>query len=63
MELAKSDELPLEVGLYEPCMFDPNLAARLASKTGPIAREFFAMDRNIDRYLDVYRQAIELGPR
>ena len=37
---------------------DPALAERLAAATGPVAREFFAMDRNIDRYLDVYRRAI-----
>jgi glycosyltransferase involved in cell wall biosynthesis len=42
---------------------DPALAARLAAATGPVAREFFAMDRNIDRYLDVYRRAIAAGPR
>ena len=53
---------PLAQAILE-VLANPNLAARLASKTGPIAREFFAMDRNIDRYLDVYRQAIERGPR
>jgi glycosyltransferase involved in cell wall biosynthesis len=37
---------------------DSALAKRLAAATGPVAREFFAMDRNIDRYLDVYRKAI-----
>ena len=42
---------------------DPRLAARLAAATGPVAQEFFAMDRNIDRYLDVYENAIEAGPR
>jgi glycosyltransferase involved in cell wall biosynthesis len=42
---------------------DPELAARLAAATGPVAREHFAMDRNIDRYLDVYRRAVDLGPR
>ena len=42
---------------------DPALAGRLAAATGPVAREFFAMDRNIDRYLDVYNQAIAMGPR
>ncbi len=42
---------------------DDVLAARLASQTGPIAREYFGMDRNIDRYLDVYEKAIALGPR
>jgi glycosyltransferase involved in cell wall biosynthesis len=42
---------------------DPVLAARLAQATGPVAREYFAMNRNIDRYLDVYKSAIKLGPR
>ncbi len=42
---------------------DPALAARLAAATRPVAEEFFAMDRNADRYLDVYHQAITAGPR
>jgi D-inositol-3-phosphate glycosyltransferase len=42
---------------------DPALAARLATAAGPVAREYFAMDRNIDRYLAVYDRAIALGPR
>ncbi len=42
---------------------EPDLAARLADATRPVAEEYFAMDRNIDRYLDVYRQAIAAGPR
>jgi len=42
---------------------DSALAKRLAAATGPVAREFFAMDRNIDRYLDVYRRAIADLPR
>jgi hypothetical protein len=42
---------------------DPDLAARLAAATRPVAEEFFAMDRNIDRYLDVYRRAVAAGPR
>lgn len=42
---------------------DPALASRLAAATGPVAREHFAMDRNIDRYLDVYRRALAAGPR
>jgi D-inositol-3-phosphate glycosyltransferase len=42
---------------------DPALAARLAEATGPVAREYFAMDRNIDRYLDVYYRALADGPR
>jgi glycosyltransferase involved in cell wall biosynthesis len=42
---------------------EPELADRLAAATRPVAEEYFAMDRNIDRYLDVYRQAIASGPR
>jgi glycosyltransferase involved in cell wall biosynthesis len=42
---------------------DPALAARLAAATGPVAREYFAMDRNIDRYIEVYNRAIAAGPR
>jgi glycosyltransferase involved in cell wall biosynthesis len=42
---------------------DPALSARMAAATGPVAREYFAMDRNIDRYLDVYHRAIAAGPR
>lgn len=42
---------------------DPELGARLAAATEPVAREFFAMDRNIDRYLEVYNRATAAGPR
>jgi glycosyltransferase involved in cell wall biosynthesis len=42
---------------------DPGLAAGLASRTGSVAREHFAMDRNFDRYLDVYQQALARGAR
>lgn len=42
---------------------DPDLAARLIAATGPVAREYFGMDRNIDRYLAVYEQALRDGPR
>jgi len=42
---------------------DPALAIRLAAATGAVAREYFAMDRNIDRYIDVYQRAIAAGPR
>ncbi len=42
---------------------DRRLAARLAAATSAVAREFFAMDRNIDRYLEVYQRAIVAGPR
>jgi len=42
---------------------DPVLASSLAAATLPVAEEYFAMDRNIDRYIDVYRRAIAAGPR
>ena len=42
---------------------DPDLAERLAAATSPVAREHFGMERNIDRYLDVYEHALKLGPR
>ena len=53
---------PLADGILE-VLNDPDLAASLAAACRPVAREHFAMDRNIDRYLDVYRRAIALGPR
>jgi len=53
---------PLADGILR-VLNDPDLAASLAAATGPVAREYFAMDRNVDRYLDVYRRAVELGPR
>jgi len=43
---------PLADGVIK-VLKDPELASRLASATGPIAREYFAMDRNLDRYLAV----------
>ena len=42
---------------------DPDLSARLAAATRPVAEELFGMERNIDRYLDVYRRAFADGPR
>jgi glycosyltransferase involved in cell wall biosynthesis len=42
---------------------DPDLAARLSAATVPVVREYFAMDRNIERYLDVYYRALAAGPR
>ncbi len=41
---------------------DSALAGRLAAATGPVAREFFAMERNVDRYIEVYERAIASGP-
>jgi D-inositol-3-phosphate glycosyltransferase len=42
---------------------EPDLAARLAAATRPVAEEYFGMNRNADRYLNVYQQAIADGPR
>ena len=42
---------------------DPALAARLVAATRAVAVEHFGMERNVDRYLDVYRRALERGPR
>ena len=45
----------LAEGILE-VLHDPALAARLSAATGPVARELFGMDRNIDRYLHIYRK-------
>jgi glycosyltransferase involved in cell wall biosynthesis len=42
---------------------DLALATSLAAASAPVAREHFAMDRNVNRYLDVYDRAIACGPR
>jgi glycosyltransferase involved in cell wall biosynthesis len=42
---------------------DPELAASLSTATGPVAREHFGMDRNLDRYRATYEKALALGPR
>jgi glycosyltransferase involved in cell wall biosynthesis len=41
---------------------EAGLAERLAAAAGPVAREYFGMDRNIDRYLDVYEKALDTSP-
>lgn len=53
---------PLAEGIVR-VLREPELAARLAAATGPVAREHFAMDRNLDRYLTVYERALADGPR
>lgn len=53
---------PLAEGIVD-VLTDPALASRLSAASLPVARELFGMDRNIDRYLDVYRYALEAGPR
>ncbi len=52
---------PLANGILR-VLSDPELAASLAAACGPVAREYFAMDRNVDRYLEVYQRAIANGP-
>jgi glycosyltransferase involved in cell wall biosynthesis len=42
---------------------DPALAAKLARATRPVAEEYFGMERNIDRYLGVYDDALAVGAR
>jgi glycosyltransferase involved in cell wall biosynthesis len=59
--LTPVDPQPLAEAIIE-VLTDPALASRLAAATGPVAREYFAMERNVDRYLDVYQRAIANGP-
>ena len=42
---------------------DPELARSLSSACRPVAEEYFGMERNVDRYLEVYRRALADGPR
>jgi glycosyltransferase involved in cell wall biosynthesis len=51
---------PLAEGIVE-VLTDPDLAARLAAACRPVAEDLFGMDRNIDRYLDVYDQALAVA--
>lgn len=60
--LAAVEPASIAEGIIE-ILKDPALAARLAAATRPVAEEYFGMDRNIDRYLDVYRKALAAGPR
>jgi glycosyltransferase involved in cell wall biosynthesis len=41
---------------------DPALAARLSAAARPVAEELFGMDRNVDRYLDVYGRVLSRRP-
>src|SRR5262249_49120712 len=61
-QLTRVDSQPLAEAIIN-VLGDPDLAARLAAATGPVAREYFAMGRNVDRYIDVYERAIAAGPR
>ena len=54
--------LPLADGILR-VLTDPALARSLADAAKPVAEEYFGMDRNVDRYLEVYRKALADGPR
>ena len=60
--LASVDPGSIAAGIIE-VLQDSALAARLAAATRPVAEELFGMERNIDRYLDVYHRALADGPR
>jgi glycosyltransferase involved in cell wall biosynthesis len=53
---------PLADGIIK-VLTDPALASSLSAATRPVAAEYFGMDRNIDRYIDVYKNALAKGPR
>jgi len=60
--LTKQDPSAIADGIID-VLTHPELASRLAAATKPIAEELFGMERNIDRYLEVYRRALANGPR
>jgi D-inositol-3-phosphate glycosyltransferase len=60
--LVPAEAAPL-AGAIKRILTDPALASRLAAATPGVAREFFAMDRNTDRYLAVYDQVLRRGSR
>ena len=51
---------PLARGIVE-VLTRPDLAARLSAACRPVAEDLFGMDRNIDRYLEVYDQALAVA--
>jgi glycosyltransferase involved in cell wall biosynthesis len=53
---------PLAEGILK-VLNDSKLAESLSAATTAVARKFFAMEGNIDRYLDVYHRAIATGPQ
>ena len=59
--LTPVDPDPLADGIVE-VLTDPVLSARLVEGTA-LAVERVDMDRNVDRYLSLYRTALSLGPR
>ena len=60
--LVKPEPRSIAEGIVD-VLTHPELAERLAASTRAVAVEHFGMERNIDRYLDVYRQALASGPR
>ena len=60
--LTAVDPSSIAEGIIE-VLKNPDLAARLAASTLPVAEELFGMERNIDRYLEVYQRALVDGPR
>jgi glycosyltransferase involved in cell wall biosynthesis len=60
--LTPVDARPLAEAIIK-VLGDRALADRLAAATGPVAREYFAMGRNVDRYIAVYERAIAAGPQ
>ncbi len=60
--LTAVDPDSLAAGLLD-VLSNPSLAARLAAAARPVAAEFFGMDRNVDRYLEVYRRALATAAR
>ena len=51
---------PLARGIID-VLTHPDLAASLSAACRGVAEEYFAMDRNIDRYLDVYDRALAVA--
>jgi glycosyltransferase involved in cell wall biosynthesis len=60
--LTAVDSASIAEGIIE-VLEDPDLATWLAASTRPVAEELFGMERNVDRYLGVYRKALADGPR
>ena len=60
--LAKVDPASIAEAIVD-VLRDRALASRLAAATRTVAEELFGMERNIDRYLDVYHRALAAGPR
>jgi len=53
---------PLADGIID-VLSNPTLASSLSAAARPVAEEYFHMGRNIDRYIQVYEEALAKGPR